>query len=266
MASNDTRSVGKRRKPSLRRGDGTDMAAAPAAPDRAPDGQRGAERTCILTREAGGRDALIRLALSPDGAVLPDIRARAPGRGAWIGVDRQALDAAIAKGRLRGALMRAFRTQTVTVPADLGDRIADGLARNALDRMGLEARAGTLVTGGERIGDQARAGKVHALYHAADAGADGRRKLDQAWRIGRDEEGSGRQGLVIPASRTTLSLALGRENVVSVAMIDRHAAARVDRALGRWCRFIGPDFGDGPCDSVAGAMPVTGKLTEGSGD
>ena len=44
------------------------------------------ERKCILSGEHGARDKLIRLALSPDGEVLPDVRARAPGRGAWIGV------------------------------------------------------------------------------------------------------------------------------------------------------------------------------------
>jgi hypothetical protein len=34
-------------------------------------------------------------------------------------------------------------------------------------------------------------------------------------------------------------LALGRENVVHVAIIDRAAAARVKHALGRWRAFIG---------------------------
>ena len=38
-------------------------------------------RTCILSRDEAPRDGLIRLALSPDGRVLPDIRAKAPGRG-----------------------------------------------------------------------------------------------------------------------------------------------------------------------------------------
>ena len=40
------------------------------------------ERTCILTRRKGTRDELIRLALGPDGVIAPDVRARAPGRGA----------------------------------------------------------------------------------------------------------------------------------------------------------------------------------------
>ena len=49
-----------------------------------------AERRCILTGEHGPRAGLIRLALGPDGIVAPDVRARAPGRGAWIAVDRAA--------------------------------------------------------------------------------------------------------------------------------------------------------------------------------
>src|SRR4051794_19420759 len=49
------------------------------------------ERTCILTRGKGTGEGLIRLALGPDGTVAPDVRAKAPGRGAWIGVTRAEL-------------------------------------------------------------------------------------------------------------------------------------------------------------------------------
>lgn len=52
------------------------------------------ERRCILTGSNGSRDELIRLAISPDGDVLPDALARAPGRGAWIGVNRGELEEA----------------------------------------------------------------------------------------------------------------------------------------------------------------------------
>ena len=201
------------------------------------------ERKCILSGEHAARDELIRLALGPDGAVAPDVRARAPGRGAWIGVDRAALDAAQAKGKLRGALARAFRSEAVSVPADLGERVEAALRQAALDRLGLEARAGNLLLGAEKIEVAARRGQVVLLLHAEDASADGRRKLDQAWRVGRESEGSGEAGLVLPAARTILSLALGRENVVHVALTDRAAAARVARAIGRWRAFIGRDAG-----------------------
>jgi len=198
------------------------------------------ERTCILSGRKDTRDNLIRLALAPDGTVAPDIRAKAPGRGAWIGVDRTTLEQAIAKGRLGKSLSRAFKT-AVTVPADLADQIEKALERAALDRLGLEARAGALLTGSEKIVDAARKGSVELLLHARDAAADGSRRLDQALRVGLGMEGSGEQGLVIPATRAILSMALGRENVVHLALIAPAAAARVSHALGRWRGFIGRD-------------------------
>ena len=172
------------------------------------------ERTCILTREAGARDRLIRLALGPDGIVMPDVRAKASGRGAWVAGDRAALEKAQGNGKLKGALARAFKGP-VSAPDDLGARIEAALRQAALDRLGLEARSGTLLTGSEKIDVALRKGEVHLLIHAADAGEDGNRKLDQAWRVG----GGERQGLTIPADRTTLSMALGRENVVHVALV-----------------------------------------------
>jgi len=191
------------------------------------------QRTCILTRRKGTRSELIRLALGPDGQVAPDVRARAPGRGAWISVTRAELDEANAKGRLKAALARAFKTHALQVPPGLGELTSRALRQAALDRLGMEARAGNLLSGAERIEAAARAGKVHLLIHAADSGEDGRRRLDQAWRVGGGEA----QGMIFPEGRTILSMALGRENVVHVALTDPAAAARARDALARWSAF-----------------------------
>ena len=215
------------------------------------------ERTCILSRSAGTRDSLIRLALGPDGIVMPDVRAKAPGRGAWIGVDRAALEKAQADGKLKAALARAFKGP-VAAPADLGPRIEAALRQALLDRLGLEARAGTLVTGSEKIETAARKGDVHLLLHAADAAGDGNRKLDQALRVGGGGSDLGGQGLVFPEERAILSLALGRQNVVHIAIIDRAAAQRVRHALERWRAFVGTvgaststaDTPDAPAEDV----------------
>lgn len=228
----------------------------------APGREGEAIRTCILSREEAPREGLIRLALSPEGDVLPDVRAKAPGRGAWIGVDRAELEAAQAKGSLRGALSRAFKTQGLRIPDDLAERIAAQLQRNALDRLGLEAKAGHVTTGGEKLDKAARSGKLHLLLHAADAGADGAGKLAQAWRVGSDLEGSGRKGLTLPVSRTILSLALGRENVVHAGVTDPRAASRVSDALDRWLHFIGPEPASRPCETDlqgASAFPPGGS-------
>jgi len=138
------------------------------------------------------------------------------------------------------------------VPADLGARIEAALKAQALDRLGLEARGGTLINGAEKVETACRQGKVHLLIHAGDAGEDGNRKLDQAWRVGGGEP----QGLVFPEGRTILSMALGRENVVHIALTDGGAARRVRHAIDRWQAFIDPDAGldgrnaDGPVTAV----------------
>jgi len=227
--------------------------------DIAPvDTDDGPVRSCILTRDRASRAALVRLALAPDGAILPDVRAKAPGRGAWIGVARTELETAIAKGKLKGALARTFKTGDFAIPADLPALIAAALEKNALDRLGLEARSGALITGSDKIAEAARSGKLHALYHAADASADGARKLAQAWRVGSDREGSDLKGLALPAGRTILSLALGRENVVHIGVIDRMAAARLGEALDRWLHFIGPDPEPLPCETASQGASAPG--------
>ena len=219
--------------------------------------EKSSERTCVVSRRTAPREELIRLAFSPDGDVAPDVRAKAPGRGAWIGVGRAELDIALSKGKLKAGLARAFKTNDVTIPADLGERIASALRQQALDRLGLEARSGMLLNGSEKIESAARQGKVHLLIHAADAGEDGNRKLDQAWRVG----GGQGQGLVFPEDRTILSMALGRENVVHVALIDPAAARRVRNAIDRWLTFIDPNAGLEGGGAARG--PVSADFDEG---
>jgi uncharacterized protein len=197
------------------------------------------ERKCVLTGAHGAPAAFIRLALSPENTIMPDVRARAPGRGAWIAVGMEELQAAMGK-KLRGALLRAFKLSNINIAADLPAQIAQALEQNALQRLGLENRAGHLLFGQEKINAAARAGQVHLLYHAYDSAEDGRGKLDQALRVGaRDWELEARPTQVVNASRDTLSLALGRENVVHIAVTDARAAQRLAQDFTRWHNFTG---------------------------
>ncbi|MGX7953744.1 DUF448 domain-containing protein [Tsuneonella sp. HG249] len=225
----------------------SDIAGAPRAAKVAP------ERKCILSGEHGERASLVRLAVSPEGDVLPDIHAKAPGRGAWLAVGRAELEAAIAKGKLKGALARAFKGAALRVPVDLPQRIEDALTRAFLDRLGLELRAGHLILGSDRIAEHSRGGVVELLLHAADASADGSRKLDQAWRVGREAEGTGETGTTLPLDRATLSVAMGRDNVVHMALADPAAAARVSLALERLMHFLG---GQQAAPSAGGHEPA----------
>ena len=199
------------------------------------------ERRCILSGETGPRESLVRLAVSPAGLVLPDAQEKAPGRGAWIGSSRAGLEEALASGKLKGALSRAFKTGDLDLPDALPQMVEDALTRVFLDRLGLEMRVGALILGTQRIAEAARGGAVALLLHASDASEDGRKKLDQAWRVGREAEGSGERGLELPLDRNALSVALGRDNVVHLALADDAAAARVLKPLTRLMHYLGHD-------------------------
>ena len=217
-----------------------DDTVAEAAP---LDKERGPERMCVLSRRRAPKEELVRLALGPDGQVAPDVRARAPGRGAYVGTTRAELADAQASGKLRGALSRAFKTGRLDIPDDLSGLIEEQLRRHFLDRLGLEARSGMLITGSEKIETAARKGEVRLLLHASDAADDGKSGLAQAWRMGGSEDFGHRQGLVLPFERTTLAMALGRGNAVHLALTNAGAATRVLSALHRWQAFQADDAG-----------------------
>jgi hypothetical protein len=107
----------------------------------------------------------------------------------------------------------------------------------------MEARAGNLINGADRVEHSARSGRVYLIVHAADAGEDGRRRLDQAQRVGTTVRNGAPEGVIFPEGRTILSMALGRENVVHVALTDPAAASRVLHALRRWRAFTDPTGG-----------------------
>ncbi|WP_108788217.1 DUF448 domain-containing protein [Erythrobacter sp. Alg231-14] len=227
----------------------SDIAEAPASQSSAQE--IGSERRCVLSGEVHPRAELIRLAVSPSGEVLPDPNAKAPGRGAWIAPDRAALESAVSDGLLKRALMRAFKGgpegETLSYSDDLPQAVEAALTRTLLDRLGLEMRGGNIVLGSSRIEEQARTGRISLLLHASDSSEDGRKKLDQAWRVGSDAEGSGMRGSVLPLDRGALSVALGRENVVHLGVSSQNdgaknttrASDRVGQAIGRLSRYKG---------------------------
>lgn len=216
-----------------------------AEPARSPKAVKasGSERRCILSGETVARDSLLRLAISPDGLVLPDPAAKAPGRGAWILPNKAALEAAMSDGHFKRALMRAFKGgpegSSLSYSEDLPQQIENALKKALTDRLGLELRAGNIVLGSGRIEEQARTARIALLLHANDSSEDGRKRLDQAWRVGRDAEGSGERGAVLPLDRTALSVALGRDNVVHLAVSNAGAADRVVKSIARLTDYLG---------------------------
>jgi predicted RNA-binding protein YlxR (DUF448 family) len=194
------------------------------------------ERRCILNHEARPESDLVRLVLGPDGTMVPDVAARLPGRGMWVSVDGAALRAAVQDGKLAKAASRSLKAtvRREAVPEDLVDLIDRLLARRCLDRLGLEQRAGNLVTGFDKIKaalGKKGTGKPTLLLAATDGADDGRRKIKAA--VGDD----------VPVAslfdREALSGALGRENVVHVLLMRSGGTEILKADLGRLMRLRG---------------------------
>ena len=84
-----------------------------AAGDDAED-ERGPFRRCIVTRERGLAETMIRFVVSPDRMVVPDLLATLPGRGMWLSARGDVLETALA----RKVFARAARAE-VLIPAGL---------------------------------------------------------------------------------------------------------------------------------------------------
>ena len=174
----------------------------------------GTQRLCAATGEVKPIDEMVRFVLSPEGAAVPDVRRRLPGRGIWITATRGALATAIA----RKAFARSFR-RDVSVPPDLVEAMERLFERGALEALAIAHKAGKVAIGFAKVEAALRRDAVAGLIHASDAALDGVRKLDAAMqrRVGGGEV----KGIVIIASLSgsQLDLALGRSNVIHAALL-----------------------------------------------
>src|SRR6202043_644326 len=72
------------------------------------------ERMCVATRTIRPVADMIRFVIGPDGAAVPDLKRKLPGRGVWVTATQDALSEAVK----RKALARGFKRQ-LRLPADL---------------------------------------------------------------------------------------------------------------------------------------------------
>ena len=106
------------------------------------------------------------------------------------------------QGQAQGRACSApSRPTTSTVPPISASGSSARCARPRSTGSGWRRAAATSSTAPTGSRPRPGAGKVHLLIHAADAGEDGRKRLDQAWRVG---GGRSRAGLDI-SRRTALS-------------------------------------------------------------
>lgn len=183
--------------------------------DRGPaEGRRGVERLCALTREVRPLADLIRFVAAPDGAIVPDIKRKLPGRGVWVTARRAAIDEAVKRNVFARSLKREARAA-----ADLGATVERQLEAAALDALAIAHKAGRVAIGFGRTETALANDPVVAVLNASDGATDGARKI--AGAVARHQTGQNAGEIAILSAFTSaqLDLALGRSNVIHAALL-----------------------------------------------
>jgi uncharacterized protein len=207
--------------------------------------KREPERTCIVTRQAGSVDELIRFVAGPDGDVVFDLKRTLPGRGVWV----TAQAAMVREAVRRKAFQRSLK-QDVRASEALADMIEAAFRRDVKQAMALANKAGAVVSGFGQVDSAARSGHVRLMIHAAEAAEDGQRKLQNAvmaGRAGKGQEGKGHDVKVMTfLSEQELEVVFGGSHVIHAALIDHPICDLVLKSFMKLRHFCGETVCDTP--------------------
>ncbi len=189
------------------------------------------ERTCIVTRKALPPKKMIRFVVGPDQQLVPDIKAKLPGRGVWVSNARSMVETAMAKKLFARGLK-----QGISVPENLPDMVDNMLSSAAIGALGMAKRAGACLTGADNVDKKIRSGRTVMALHATDGAEDGLRKLHQAAYASQMLTGK-----EVPVYRVwssdQMNLALGATNVIHAALNDSGAALNCLSAVKRLAKY-----------------------------
>ncbi len=164
----------------------------------------GPERRCIVTGQSQSARGLVRFVVGPDGAIVPDVAQKLPGRGIWVSADRDVLAQAMRKK----AFARAAR-QAVTVPEGLADLVAELLCGRVLELLSLARKGGQAVAGYEKCRDLALKDEMAVLVQAYDGSERGKTKLRPP---------AGPESHITCLSARELGFAFARDHVIHAAL------------------------------------------------
>jgi predicted RNA-binding protein YlxR (DUF448 family) len=189
---------------------------------------------------------MLRFALSGEGAVVPDIRQKLPGRGVWTRLNRAVVSQAAAKQ----AFSRGFRASVRAEP-NLADEVDRLLEQDALRFLSLVNKAGLVTVGAAKVEAAIRAaaskGDLAGLIQASDGARDGASKLQRLLDGVMGERAAIVARINLFDSRR-LDLALGRTNVIHAALFAGPASAAFLAKVARLTSYRS--------DATAAAVPT----------
>jgi predicted RNA-binding protein YlxR (DUF448 family) len=165
------------------------------------------DRRCSASGDAlPPGEPCLRFVTAPDGTLTLDLKGKLPGRGAWLKPDRQSLLSALKRGGFARSLRTQPRLSEGMTPEGFADHVEDQLRADALSRLGLCRRAGSLVIGADLVRGQAGKGLAYLTPKDASEAETGKLAayLAKAYHL---------PHLPLPVERHPLSVALGQDGV-----------------------------------------------------
>ncbi len=108
------------------------------------------QRTCLGCRHSCDKGDLLRFVRSPDGQVIPDLKSKLPGRGAYTCLNRTCIRLACE----RNQFTRAFKQPvTDTDPESLCKRVELVLENSIASFVSLANKAGKVASGSDLVAD-----------------------------------------------------------------------------------------------------------------
>ncbi|MFV2091500.1 MAG: RNA-binding protein [Hyphomicrobiales bacterium] len=212
-----------------------------------------ASRTCIVSRASLPEAQLIRFVAGPDGTVVPDLKRRLPGRGAWV----EATAVAVATAAKKKLFARALKVPVQT-DAELAGRVQALLLARALGQFGMAYGQGSVVVGATKVDNAIGSGKLALVLFAGDAATDSRRKLANRLASSDDAPPWLFEGFTVEQ----MSLAIGRANVVHAGVAPGRAAAAVQCAVRRLDGYLSARSSLTAVKSLTGVIRAPGVGVE----
>lgn len=190
-------------------------------------------RKCIVTGSLLDKKDMLRFVVSPDQMVVPDVKAKLPGRGAWVSAIKTDVEQAIQKGLFN----KAFK-QKVKPIDDMGDMIGSLLKKDVLDAISICRKTGDLQMGHLKAEESILSGRTRIYIVANDAGKDTRKKLTAKMRTIAEKKGK-KCYIVDHFSTLELVKCLGQEKVIHIAVKSGTMAMALLAKIEKWDRYNG---------------------------
>ncbi len=123
------------------------------------------QRTCVGCRKGRDREKLIRIVSSKEGQLVPDLKARLPGRGAYVCCASSCIAKAVRKNALSHSLKRSLDPSELRL---LEQKIHGSLETRILSFLSVLMKGKKVVLGRESIRKLLQKNKVHLLLQADD--------------------------------------------------------------------------------------------------